>query len=134
MLPLAEVVLEALSAHLGEPVGSSGFVFASDRGAPIHRSSFSRTWRAAVADAGLPEGTRFHDLRHSYASLLIRAGESVKVVQERLGHASAVETLNVYSHLFPDSDDRTREAVDDAFRDTGGTRLGHKRTRNAEKR
>jgi integrase len=54
----------------------------------------------------------FHDLRHYYASLLIRHGENVKVVQGRLGHKNAVETLNVYSHLWPDSEDRTREAVD----------------------
>jgi integrase len=53
-----------------------------------------------------------HALRHYYASLLIRHGESVKVVQERLGHASATETLDTYSHLWPDSDDRTRQAVD----------------------
>jgi integrase len=54
----------------------------------------------------------FHDLRHYYASLLIQHGESVKVVQKRLGHKSAVETLDTYSHLWPDSEDRTREAVD----------------------
>ena len=47
-----------------------------------------------------------------YASLLIRHGESPKTVQARLGHASAVETLVTYSHLWPDSDDRTREAID----------------------
>jgi len=46
--------------------------------------------------------------------LLIQHGESVKVVQKRLGHKSAVETLDTYSysHLWPDSEDRTREAVD----------------------
>jgi hypothetical protein len=53
-----------------------------------------------------------HALRHYYASLLIRHGESVKTVQARLGHASATETLDTYSHLWPDSDDRTREAID----------------------
>jgi hypothetical protein len=63
----------------------------------------------------------FHDLRHYYASLLIRHGESVKVVQKRLGHKSAVETLDTYSHLWPDSEDRTREAVDEVLgRVTGG--------------
>ena len=51
-------------------------------------------------------------MRHYYASLLIRHGESVKVVQARLGHASASETLDTYSHLWPDSDDQTREAID----------------------
>jgi integrase len=50
--------------------------------------------------------------RHYYASLLIRHGESVKVVQARLGHATAVETLNTYAGLWPDSTDRTRVAVD----------------------
>lgn len=59
-----------------------------------------------------PGGTGFHALRHYYASLLIRHGESVKTVQARLGHASAVETLDTYSHLWPDSDDRTRDAID----------------------
>ena len=53
-----------------------------------------------------------HALRHYYASLLIRFGESVKTVQARLGHASAAETLDTYSHLWPDSDDRTRDAID----------------------
>ena len=61
---------------------------------------------------GRPTGPGCHDLRHFYASLLIRRGENVKVVQARLGHASAAETLDTYSHLWPDSDDRTRAAVD----------------------
>jgi integrase len=49
--------------------------------------------------------------RH-YASLLIRFGESVKTVQVRLGHATAAEILDTYSNLWPDSDDRTRDAID----------------------
>ena len=66
-----------------------------------------------VTAAKVPTGTGFHALRHHYASLLIRHGESVKVVQSRLGHASASETLDTYSHLWPDFEDRTREAVDE---------------------
>ena len=56
-------------------------------------------------------GTHFHELRHFYASLLIDGGESVKAVQTRLGHANAEETLNAYAHLWPESEDRAREAV-----------------------
>jgi integrase len=52
-------------------------------------------------------------------SLLIRHGESVKTVQARLGHANAAETLDTYSRPWPDSDDRTREAVDHAFGKSG---------------
>jgi integrase len=70
-----------------------------------------RVWRPAVKGAGLSGVTR-HSLRHFYASLLIRHGESVKTVQARLGQPSAAETLDTYSHLWPDSDDRTRAAVD----------------------
>lgn len=47
---------------------------------------------------------------------VIRHGESVKTVQARLGHASAAEPLDTYSHLWADSDDRTRQAVDDVLR------------------
>jgi hypothetical protein len=87
-------------------------VFTNDYGEPIRRTRFSDVWRKAARAAQLPKGASFHSLRHYYASLLIRHGESVKTVQAPLGHASAAETLDTYSHLWPDSEDRTREAVD----------------------
>ena len=68
---------------------------------------------------GPADGTGLHPLRHYYASLLIRHGESIKTVQARLGHATAAETLDTYSHLWPDSDDRTREAVDSQLSESG---------------
>ena len=112
-VPLPAVVVDALAAHLAAyPAGESGLIFTNDQGDPISRTRFSdQVWRPALKRAGL-EGAKFHDLRHFYASLLIRHGESVKVVQSRLGHASAAETLDTYSHLWPDSEDRTRAAVD----------------------
>ena len=65
-----------------------------------------RAFRAArSAVEGLPEGFRFHDLRHYYASLLISSGLDVKVVQTRLRHATASTTLDTYGHLWPDSDE-----------------------------
>ena len=111
-IPLPQVVVDALATHLAQfPAEPGGLVFRLS-GKPITRSAFGHRWRDAVAAAGLPAGTGFHALRHYYASLLIRHGESVKTVQARLGHASAVETLDTYSHLWPDSDDRTRDAID----------------------
>lgn len=112
-VPLPDVVLEALSAHLATfGAGADGFVFTNDIGEPIRRTRFSDVWRPLASTADLAPGTGFHALRHFYASLLIRHGESVKVVQNRLGHASAAETLDTYSHLWPDSEDLTRQAVD----------------------
>jgi integrase len=60
----------------------------------------------------LPDGFRFHDLRHYFASLVIASNLDIKTVQVRLRHANASTTLNAYGHLFPDSDDSTRAAID----------------------
>jgi len=111
-IPLPQVVVDALAAHLATyPAEPGGLIFTLS-GKAITRQVFGHKWRPAATAAGLPAGTGLHALRHYYASLLIRHGESVKTVQARLGHASAVETLDTYSHLWPDSDDRTREAID----------------------
>jgi len=61
---------------------------------------------------GLPPVFRFHDLRHFFASLLIASGSDVKVVQHRLRHSSAKTTLDTYGHLWPDTDESTRAAVE----------------------
>ena len=112
-IPLPQIVVDELASHLARfPVGPDGLVFTNASSSPIRRNRFSVDWRRATQSSGAPDGIGFHSLRHYYASLLIRHGESVKVVQARLGHASASETLDTYSHLWPDSEDRTRSAVD----------------------
>jgi integrase len=115
-IPLPQVVVDALAAHLADfPAGEDGAVFTEHDGGLLYRDKVTRAFRNAAKAAGAPAGTRMHSLRHYYASLLIRHGESVKVVQARLGHASARETLDTYSHLWPDSEDMTRAAVDDVL-------------------
>jgi integrase len=110
VIPLPSVIVDALAAHLST-FPTDGLIFTNEAGDMIRRSNFGTMWRRVTKSVGL-DGLHFHDLRHFYASLLIRHGESVKTVQARLGHANAAETLDTYSHLWPDSDDRTREAVD----------------------
>ena len=113
-IPLPAVVVDVLSAHLAEfGSGDDGLIFSTSEGGPIRRQRMADAWRKAATAAGLDESVKFHDLRHFYPSLLIRHGESVKVVQARLGHASAAETLDTYAHLWPDDEDRTRAAVDE---------------------
>ena len=112
-VPMPGVVSDVVAAHVARfRSGSEGLVFTNTLGDPLRRNTFGEMWRRAAAIAGLPEWARFHDLRHFYASLLIARGCSVKAVQKRLGHQSAMETLDTYSHLWPDSDEETRQAVD----------------------
>ena len=121
-VPLPDVVATAVAAHLERwPPAHEDLIFTSPAGLPLRRNRFNETWRAATQRAGV-EGIRFHDLRHFYASLLIDHGESVKVVQARLGHASAAETLDTYAHLWPDNEERTRAAVDDVLGDCQSSR------------
>ena len=78
-------------------------MFAAPKGGPLRHSDFiKRKFRPAVTAAGLDPKLRFHDPRHSCASLLIREGASVKAVQKTLGHKSATVTLDRYGRLFPD--------------------------------
>ena len=90
-------------------------MFTLDDGTPVARHTWSGIWAPVATAAGLPARTGLHVLRHLYASLLIRHGESAKTVQKRLGHSSAAITLDTYGHLWPDADDRIRDAVQDAL-------------------
>lgn len=114
-VPLADVVLEELAEHLRRFPPVEGFVFTTELDRPVRRSTFQSAWARATKGAGAQE-VRFHDLRHHYASALIAEGCSVKAVQAALGHASAVETLETYAHLWPSDEDRTRAAVQAVWR------------------
>ncbi len=112
-VPVPKVVGATLAEHLARHrPGRARLVFTNRAGDPLLRSAAGEMWRGARDRAELPEWATFHDLRHFYASLLISRGCSVKAVQRRLGHQSATETLDTYGHLWPDSEDETRDAVD----------------------
>jgi integrase len=113
-VPLAGAASDVLAAHLScwPAGGEPALVFTNERGGPVQQHPFAVVWEVGRERAGLPSWATPHDLRHYYASLLIRSGASVKVVQRRLGHASAKTTLDIYGHLWPDDEDRTRAAID----------------------
>lgn len=115
-VPLDDLILSKVSEHLARwPVNGTGLVMTNRCGRMVQRSSFGDCWRKAVADAGLPPGTRFHDLRHFYASTLIAAGLHPKVIQARLRHATLAETMDTYGHLFEGHEEQGRGALDRAF-------------------
>jgi integrase len=89
-------------------------LFESARGGYFTLDEARYPWRKAVAAVGGIDGTRLHDLRHSCASLAIKSGANVKVVQRLLGHKTAVLTLDRYGHLFPDDLDAVADAFDSA--------------------
>jgi integrase len=84
----------------GRRSGDDGFVFAKPDGEPIHPDYFSQVFERHVAASTLPR-IRLHDLRHTHATILLKAGVPVKVVSERLGHSSPAFTMSVYQHVLP---------------------------------
>lgn len=80
--------------------GASDWVFADAAGDHLSPTMVTHRFKRLVAETGLPK-IRLHDLRHMHASHLILSGANIKAVQERLGHADIVLTLNIYSHLLP---------------------------------
>ena len=78
---------------------NNDLVFPNEAGEPMNYSNMvNRYYKKALKAAGIPQ-IRFHDLRHTYASLLLAQGENIKYVQNQLGHSSPTVTLNVYAHL-----------------------------------
>ncbi len=116
-IPLPQVVADALAAHIAAfPPAADGTLFTTRAGTSVTHDYYgTELFTTAVKKAKLPVGTTSHDLRHHYASVLLAAGESVIAVAERLGHENASLVLSTYGHLMPDSEDRTRRSVDEAW-------------------
>lgn len=101
--PTTEAVLATWRADQerdGHPVGLADPTFTNTAGRPVHAESISQLFDRHLARTGLPR-IRFHDLRHTHASLLVAAGTPIKVVSERLGHAHPGFTMATYQHLVP---------------------------------
>jgi integrase len=97
------------------PTCELNLVFPNEAGGPInHNNMVNRHFNPALKKAGI-ERIRFHDIRHSFASMLIEQGENIKYIQKQLGHSSPTVTLNVYSHLMrkqnPEAAARLEEAI-----------------------
>jgi integrase len=87
-------------------------IFTTRIGTPIHPRNLMRDFKKLLLAAGLPP-IRFHDLRHSSASLLLSQGVPVIEVSRRLGHSRASITLDVYGHLIPGMQSQAAEMLDD---------------------
>ena len=89
---------EVLYLELGGVLGLDDLVFANYEGKPLDPSMLSHEFASIVKRAGL-EGVRFHDLRHTFARLMLLRGAKPKVISEALGHSSVAFTMDTYSHI-----------------------------------
>jgi len=87
----------------------NGLVFPSSVGTPISGGTLNRAFKSMLQRTGLPKSTRFHDLRHTCATLLLKEGVNPQFVQELLGHADISLTLNVYGQVLLDMGDALPE-------------------------
>ncbi|MEJ7843700.1 MAG: site-specific integrase [Rubrobacter sp.] len=121
-ISLTPRAVEALGAHLERQLGEiqilgdryedRGLLFATDTGGPINPSNLrKRSLAPLLKKARLPH-IRFHDLRHTCATLLLVQGTHPKYVQELLGHATVAITLDTYSHVLPGMGDQTARAME----------------------
>lgn len=118
-LTLPRFLVEVLTEHLGAAPPSE-FVFVGAEGGLLRRNNFRRRcWKPAVRAAGLDERLRFHDLRHTCASILIAQGAHPKEIQSRLGHSSIKTTMDRYGHLMPDLSTRLDNHLHEVFKTTG---------------
>ncbi len=119
-ITLTTRAVDALELHR-ERQGKAGFsvedealVFTSIRGTPLNTSRLRLAFKAFLVRAGLPD-IRFHDLRHTCATLLLCQGVHPKIVQELLGHTTINITLDTYSHVLPGIGDAAASAMDDVL-------------------
>lgn len=112
---LPDVAVQALWEHRKRMLaeGHPGpWVFCDTKGGPIRKNNLIRRWfKPLLQRAGLPD-IRFHDLRHTAATLLLSLGVHPKIVQERLGHSQISVTLDTYSHVLPSIQKEAAQKLD----------------------
>lgn len=116
--PLASLLVDVLAARRREALGFGWpeipeWVFPSQTGSPIDQDNFERSWRRVRrrAQARGVRPLRLHCARHTYASLALASGKSVRWVADQLGHADPALTLRVYAHVIPNDEQDSRFSI-----------------------
>lgn len=123
-IAVAPEVIATLRAHrakqaeerllMGEAYHDQDLVLARVNGDPLHPRTINDAWYRALSKADVPR-IRFHDLRHTHASLLLQQGVHPKIVSERLGHSTINITLDIYSHVLPDLQQQVAREFSESF-------------------
>lgn len=123
-LSVPKFLLDELTDHLSRQRGEAhgeDLVFVSAEGGPLRRSFAYRTFIPAVAAAELDPDVTFHGLRHVATSLMVEAGEHPRVIQHRLGHATARLSMELYAHVPEAADREAANHLDARFTKGTGT-------------
>jgi len=86
-------------------------VICTSKGTPVNPENLKRTFERLIKAAGVPK-IRFHDLRHTHATMLLAQGVHAKVISERLGHSNIKTTLDIYSHVLPNMQEEAANQID----------------------
>jgi integrase len=123
-IPIPADIVEVLRRHkarqaeerllLGAAYEDHGLVFSSAIGRPISPPDFYKAFVRLLQRARLPR-VRFHDTRHTFATLMLELGESPKTVQTMLGHTTITTTLDIYSHVSLDLEKRAAANLNDVL-------------------
>jgi integrase len=113
---VARFLAEMIGEHMGQ-FSSEEYVFTAAGGGPVRHRNFTRRHFKPVVEAteGLPDGLRWHDLRHTCAALLIANGRHLEEAKDYLGHSSIRVTSDRYGHLFPKARVELADALDETF-------------------
>jgi integrase len=122
-IDLGPAMMKELKAwKLACPPNDLDLIFPNEAGQPInHNNLVNRHFEPALIKAGLPR-IRFHDLRHTFASLLIEQGENIKYIQSQLGHSSPTVTWNVYAHLMKSTNQEAPSKLENTIFETNGSK------------
>ena len=116
-VPMPRFVRQAVTDHVERfGIGLHDMLCCTPRGTLLRRDYYNREiWKPALAAAGLPPATTFHDLRHTFASTALAEGVPISEVSRWLGHKSITTTVDLYGHLVPEASGRARDVLDRAF-------------------
>jgi integrase len=106
--------VQTLRAHRERPGLLGLLIFHGERGQPLNRSYVRERFLKAQAGHGLPL-LRFHDLRHTAATIMFENGENAKAISERLGHSSVAITLDLYGHVTEQVQEDLAARMDEAL-------------------
>ena len=104
-----------MRAKAGALWRETGIVFCNIYGGYLESSNLHDDFKRLLEKAELPN-IRFHDLRHSAATILLGMGVHPKIVQELLGHSNISMTMDIYSHVLPSMQQETMDKLDDLFK------------------